>query len=628
MERSEPELVPEWLRSTGTVSGGGNSSHHFASSSSHSDVSSSVHHGRSRNSRNISDFDSPSLAFLDRASLSNSRRGSSNGSSRHAYSSFSRSHRDKDRERGDKERLSFGDRWDRDSSDPLESILTGRIEKLGGISTSRLKRDTFRRSHSTVSTKQAEPLRQRTAVDSRDNGNSSNNNDNGLVFGGAIGSSIHKAAFQKDFPSLGTEERQSVPEIARLSSPGLSSVSQCLSVGNSALIDGEGWTSALAESPSVVGSSSTGSLPVPLTVSTSVSVTPSVTSCLNMAVALAQAPSRACTAPQLSVNTQRREELAIKQSRQLIPVTPSMPKGSVLNSVDKSKAKPASRISEVNMAVKSGQQQPSIIHNGNQSPNSGHVKSDMLKTSGKLLVLKPGWENGVSSPTQKDISSPTTIANSRVITSQHVIAPVSSAAARNSKNSKLSVGEHKAAPLNPITGFTVEKRPSLAQTQSRNDFFKLLKKKTSSNSSAGLSDSDPHISSSTTEKSQVTKEVVGASVTAHANGNGTAATSNGDVYQEPQRFSNDDEKDFSSSGMVYPDEEEAAFLRSLGWEENSAEDEGLTQEEINAFYQEYMKLRPSMKLCHGMLPKLAESFATKSNGASPESISSDSTSEA
>lgn len=31
-----PTLVPEWLRTTGSVSGGGNSTHHFASSSSHS----------------------------------------------------------------------------------------------------------------------------------------------------------------------------------------------------------------------------------------------------------------------------------------------------------------------------------------------------------------------------------------------------------------------------------------------------------------------------------------------------------------------------------------------------------------------------------------------------------------
>lgn len=38
MERSEPTLVPEWLRSTGSVTGGGNSAHHFASSSSHSGI--------------------------------------------------------------------------------------------------------------------------------------------------------------------------------------------------------------------------------------------------------------------------------------------------------------------------------------------------------------------------------------------------------------------------------------------------------------------------------------------------------------------------------------------------------------------------------------------------------------
>ena len=258
----------------------------------------------------------------------------------------------------------------------------------------------------------------------------------------------------------------------------------------------------------------------------------------------------------------------------------------VFNSVDKSKAKPAVRTSEMNIAVKSGQQPPSLIHHGNQSPHSGPVKSDMPKTSGKLLVLKLGWENGVSSPTQKDVASPTTNANSRVTTSQHAVAPVTSAPARNSNNPKLSAGERKAAAMNPIARFTMEKRPSLAQTQSRNDFFNLLKKKSSTNTSAGLSDSDPPISSSTTEKSEVTKEVVSTSATAHANENGTAATSNGDTCQEAQRSSDDGEKNMTAIAMVYPDEEEAAFLRSLGWEENTGEDEGLTEEEINAFYQE------------------------------------------
>lgn len=35
-----------------------------------------------------------------------------------------------------------------------------------------------------------------------------------------------------------------------------------------------------------------------------------------------------------------------------------------------------------------------------------------------------------------------------------------------------------------------------------------------------------------------------------------------------------------SHRSVYPDEEEAAFLRSLRWEENGGEDEGLTEEEL------------------------------------------------
>lgn len=35
MDRSEPTLVPEWLRSSGSVVGAGSSAQHFTSSSSH-----------------------------------------------------------------------------------------------------------------------------------------------------------------------------------------------------------------------------------------------------------------------------------------------------------------------------------------------------------------------------------------------------------------------------------------------------------------------------------------------------------------------------------------------------------------------------------------------------------------
>ncbi|KAE8674558.1 Mitogen-activated protein kinase kinase kinase 1, putative isoform 1 [Hibiscus syriacus] len=605
MESREPTFVPQWLRSNSTIAGGGNSAHNFASSFSHSG-----HHGRHRKSRNINDFDSHRSAFLERTFSLNSPRSSSNGSAKHAYSSFSRNHRDKDRDR-DKVRLNFGNHRDRAASEPLESLLIGKVEI-----------ETLHRSNSMFSRKQGEPLPRRVGVDARDSINTNHNNNSVLLSGVAVGSSIHKAVFDRDFPSLGTEDRQLVTEITRVLSPGLSSASHNLPICSSALVSGDGWTSALAEAPSVVGSSNTGSLTAPLTVSTSSSVTSTGTSGLNMAETLTQAPQRSHT-PQLSVKTQRHEELAIKQSKQLIPVTPSMPKGSVLNSVDKSKGKPAVRTSEINIAVKSGQQQLALIHHGNQSPHGGHVKSDMPKTSGKLLVLKPGWENGVSSPTQKDVVSPSS-GNSKVTVSTQAAGPT-----RSSNRPKLSAGERKVAALNSVAGFTVEKRPSLAQTQSRNDFFNLLKK-TSAKTSAGHSDSHPRVSPSTSEKSEVTKEVVSVSSTAHANENGTAATSHGDAdaCQEAQSFADDCERNMGSASMIHPDEEEAAFLRSLGWEENSGEDEGLTEEEINAFYQECMKLRPSLKLCHGMQPKLAQSFATSLDGAASELSSSDSGSKA
>uniref|UniRef100_A0A2P2KHI2 Uncharacterized protein n=1 Tax=Rhizophora mucronata TaxID=61149 RepID=A0A2P2KHI2_RHIMU len=317
MERSEPTLVPEWLRSTGSISGVGSSTHHFASSSSLSEVSSSTHHKRNRNSKSVSDFDSPRSAFLDRTPSSNARKSSSNGSARHAYSSFSRGHRDKDRER-DKDRLSFGDHWDHDSSDPLGSILTGGFEK-----------DALRRSRSIVSRKQDDLLPRRVGTELKNGGGNRHSNGNGLISGGATSSIIQKAVFEKDFPSLGSEEKQGVPDIGRVSSPGLSTAAQSLPVGSSALISSEGWTSALADVPSIIGSSSTGSLSAAHTVAASPSGAPSTMAGLNMAEALTQAPPKTRTVPQLSVQTQRLEELAIKQSRQLIPVTPSMPKSSV-----------------------------------------------------------------------------------------------------------------------------------------------------------------------------------------------------------------------------------------------------------------------------------------------------------
>ncbi|XP_028757462.1 uncharacterized protein LOC114716601 [Neltuma alba] len=624
MERSEPALVPEWLRSAGSVAAAGSSAHHFASASTNTDVPSGAHQPRNRSSKSNGDFDSPRSLFFERTSSSNTRRGSINGSAKHAYSSFTRNHHDKDRDR-EKERSSFGDLWDRDSSDPLANIFTGRIE-----------RDTLRHSHSMVSRKQSELVPRRVAVDAKSSGNGNQNHGNGILSGGAIGSSIQKAVFDKDFPSLGTEEKQGVQgvaEIGRVSSPTLgttSTTSQGLPVGSSALIGGEGWTSALAEVPTIIGSSSIGSLTAQQSgTSNSVSAAPSATAGLNMAEALAQTPSRARTAPQVSVKAQRLEELAIKQSRQLIPMTPSLPKASVLNSSEKLKPKTSARNAEMNVVAKSGPQHLSV-HITNQSLRSVNVKSDTPKTSGKFTDLKSVvWENG-GSPTSKDVSNQANYSNSKPGNQLAVTSAVASGLARNPNNVK-SPTERKPASVDPKSGSTVEKKPSLSQVQSRNDFFNLIKKKTLMNSSSVLPDSDALVTSPVMEKSDaITREVVSPPANPEASGN-AADVNNGDACEDAQSLPDSEKNDTISSSTIYPDEEEAAFLRSLGWEENSGEDEGLTEEEINAFYQECMKLGPATFKLRGIQPnlsKLLDSYATNLRGASAELNTSESGSQA
>ena len=73
--------------------------------------------------------------------------------------------------------------------------------------------------------------------------------------------------------------------------------------------------------------------------------------------------------------------------------------------------------------------------------------------------------------------------------------------------------------------------------------------------------------------------------------NGAEVTSNGNAHVELNK------PDYDQKDTIL-DEEEAAFLRSLGWVEDSGEDEeGLTEEEINAFYQEVSISNPDLFLC-------------------------------
>ncbi|XP_047323435.1 uncharacterized protein LOC124927126 [Impatiens glandulifera] len=527
MERGEPTLVPEWLRTSGNT-------HHFAFSS-HSDIlSTTAPFTRNRSSKSATDKNSTCSSVLDQTSSSNYRNGlSSNGLSKHPFSSFSRNHRDKP-----KEQFLVSYSLDVDSYVPLRETLPSRYEK-----------NSMRQSPRLVGRKPADILSRRV-VGLGNGGRNSSFDNNGPV----TGSSIRKATFEKDFPSLGSEMKQGTTDVARVPSPGLSKAVQNLSLGG-----------------------------------------------INMAVALSQVSSQSNTAPQVLDKTQMREELSIKQSRQLIPMPPALPKPSVYNSLGKLKPKVSIRNSEMTMSTKGPPQKPLLsshhsIRDGQTRSDASSPRSTTTTTAnagGKFLVLKPLREIGAS-PAIKDVVTTSSTNNGDKVTRDQLPA----AASLNPTNPKSSGVERK------VDALTSEKKASFAHAQSRRDFFNLMRKK----SSVVLQDTKEEASLLSSPSNNINSEVVVVAnneISCCTVGI-TSVTSNGeDVSCNNDDNDGDEKNTFVSGSTVSPDEEEVAFLRSLGWEENDGEDEGLTEEEINAFYEEYIKLRPTMKIHGCVQPKVA-----------------------
>ncbi|KVI10980.1 hypothetical protein Ccrd_010614 [Cynara cardunculus var. scolymus] len=616
MERTEPTFVPEWLKSSG---GSSTTSHQFTSSSLHPgnsyiyvccfnkygvndhnicfdypsdgiflavDEQGSSKSGRNKSSVNSSDNDLGRTSVSDRTTSSYFRRTSLGNGSTHlrSYSSFGRNHRDRD---WDKDIYEFwskekSDNRHRDYSDPLDNILPSRFEKDG-----------LRRSHSSVSGKRGESWPRKVVSDLSIANKSSHSNGTALLSGGSSLSNV-KTSFERDFPSLGADEKQADPDIGRVPSPGLSSAIQSLPIGNSAVIGGDGWTSALAEVPVIVGSNGNSTSVSQPVQPTSITATTSMTGGRNMAETLAHGPPRTQTAPQvaqmllmgstiLTVGTQRLEELAVKQSRQLIPMTPSMPKALALSSSDKPK-------------LKIGQSQ---LVNHPHTPRPLSVKSDVSKTStvGKLLVLKPSRERNGISPTAKESLSPT--GGSKLPNSPLAVpSAIGSAPLRNMGNNPgVTAVERKPSVA------TLEKRPS-SQAQSRNNFFNLMRKKSMISNSSVAPDTGSSVSSS---------EKPGAPVAPPAHLGGSESnttvetkvdlTCKGDACVATVRSTNNGKNHSGPDAVLCSEEEEARFLRSLGWDETAEEEEGLTEEEISSFYRNYLNLKPTSKILKGTKPK-------------------------
>lgn len=243
-------------------------------------------HTRNRSSVCDGDHEIGHLFTSDQATSINFRRSYSSNSTAHSlsYSSFGRSHRyNRDWENIDdypyKGKLVLGNnRW-HDYSDALGSILPNRSEK-----------DMLQHSQSIITRKCGDMSPIEVGGDSN-KAKSEHGNDAGFLGGSRIVSCTIKNAFEREFPSLLAEERRDGSEIGRVSSLGLNTVIQSLSIGNSSVIDYDGWKSALVEMPTIDGSNRTGTALGQQTISAcTASVSPTIGTGLNMAETLAQGP--------------------------------------------------------------------------------------------------------------------------------------------------------------------------------------------------------------------------------------------------------------------------------------------------------------------------------------------------
>lgn len=250
---------------------------------------------RNKSSVNHNEHDIGRSSVSDRTSSSYFRRSSSSNGSGHmrSYSSFGRNQRSRDWDKDpyeprDRDMSVVGDHMHRDYLDPPGNIFPGNFEKDG-----------LRRSQSMISGKRNEAWPRRSMADAASRNKISDGN--GLLDKGNPVSTGHKPVFERDFPSLGSEERQAASEVGRVPSPGLSTAIHGLPISASVMIGGDKWTSALAEVPSIVGSGGTGlssgqqALP-------SSSASLSTSAGLNMAETVAQGPPRAQAAPKVPLN--------------------------------------------------------------------------------------------------------------------------------------------------------------------------------------------------------------------------------------------------------------------------------------------------------------------------------------
>jgi hypothetical protein len=142
-----------------------------------------------------------------------------------------------------------------------------------------------------------------------------------------------------------------------------------------------------------------------------------------------------------------------------------------------------------------------------------------------------------------------------------------------------------------FTAISTHSRNTSDSIQSRSDFLKNLSRQSSSkDTSCALEKSEE--ASTTNDTSRLTPNCRDAPLVDTSDANSLTehrsniTDKNGNVFGEPLKLLGNVEQKHRIKPIIHSEEEEIAFLCSLGWEKNSEEDddEGLTLAEILDFY--------------------------------------------
>ncbi|KAJ7297787.1 hypothetical protein O6H91_Y036000 [Diphasiastrum complanatum] len=673
MERKEPSLVPEWLKGAAAGATGGVSQ--FPQSSFHQDGSSGSLHSSKRVAPNAIADSSPH-AFPERAVHPSSRRpGTGDGLLEHSAERFPRP---KSSFVSSRSSFHHGNGLDLDTQSNHEwNHEKFRLQRerskdiaLDSAGNHKKEKDQYCSESSSLRRQSTEkhiryaadvPIRRMNSMVKL----SKNESSSHPITGSGLASNMQKAVFEQNFPSLNAQERLAAVH---------SSLGNVYVLNSSLLEEPSSRTDGISSKVRVaywdkvpyndmdVGSSGMSDEPT----KSSDSIQNNVLSA-DLAASISQpmlSSTHVLKPAKLAGGTRQLEEIALKQLKQLVPKKPVF-----------------SKLMEVEPVMVTS----CITQASSQAFNATTLCPELSKPTDENLVAEKNSREAVVSSAPLAKLEGGTFVPLPASSSTNAAMVKKGVSRKNGMNAGFSflkkpkqLLDRRAVPIASVTltgaeGGTSQQfkegsstgngRRISVQAKNRSEFFNALRRKaagggtalsTSDNKNSMVGDKIEEVcardeleddnvpeegnlqgSAPTVDGIEVPKSSSNLSIAGNFSGTKREFPANGLILEGSQAIVKESTADDLSlgtlqvSGDAGSEEEETAFLRSLGWQENTKEgEEALTEEEINAFYKEVHMTSPVLIWQKQRLKTLSGKSLVASVGSiSPGLSSSDSDSE-